>query len=132
MKPFLFKAGSSLWYCKKTLDVFEQLSPYSIKLYIGITASMSLHIYVCIIYCAYEISKWSTIFRYFFLFLLFGSIPAAVMFETFTVPLTSCRHQYKSHKFDYLTISAIHSPWIIIYFNPIFSPKLSWLIWCII
>ena len=105
MKPFLFKAGSFLWYCKKTLDVFKQLSPYSIKLYIGITPSMSLHIYICVIYCAYEISKWSTIFRYFLLLLLFGSIPAAVMLGTFAVSLTSCRHQYIHTN---LTISAIY------------------------
>ena len=46
-------------------------------------------IYFCIIYLRYAISNRGTIFNITFLFVLFTALPAAAMFGTVIVPLTS-------------------------------------------
>ena len=49
----LFTAGLSLQYYHKLPDVFEELSLYSIKLYIGITISISLASSICILFISF-------------------------------------------------------------------------------
>ena len=63
--PSLFTAGITLQHCHKLPDVFEQLSLYSIKLYICITISISSALST-IIYFAYAAIKWNTNFKFFF------------------------------------------------------------------
>ena len=46
-------------------------------------------IYVCIIYFGCATSKWSTIFKYYFLLVLFTAAPESAGFGTVIVPLTS-------------------------------------------
>ena len=49
-KSTLSKYGLSLYYCHKLPDVFEYLSLYFIKLYIGISMSMSLALSICALF----------------------------------------------------------------------------------
>ena len=46
----LFAAALSLQYYHKLIDISEYLSPYSIKLYIGISTSMSLALSTCVLF----------------------------------------------------------------------------------
>ena len=50
LNQLIVLAGQSLKYCHKLSDVFEQLSLYYIKLYIGITTSMSLTLSICVLF----------------------------------------------------------------------------------
>ena len=52
-----------------------------------------------IVYFIYAISKWSTIFKYYFSFLLLGAA-AVPAFGTVIVPLTIMYASLQSHKLD--------------------------------
>ena len=73
-------AGSSLHYCHKIPDVFEQLSPYSIKMYIGITICVVLILLM-------QLVNGAQFLNITFLLALFGA--AAVSCATVIVPLVS-------------------------------------------
>ena len=85
-----FKVGSSLQYCHKVRDVFEWLSLYSIKLYVGITKSVSWasSTYILFILLMQLVNGAQFLNINFLLVLLFGRLWAAV-FLTFIVLLTS-------------------------------------------
>ena len=56
---------------------------------------------MCIAYFTYAVSKWSAIFRHYFLFGLFALASAATVFGTVIVPLTSLYASLLSHKLDF-------------------------------
>ena len=62
-----------------------------------------------------------------FLFLLFGAaaVPLFVFLEQVCIP-----HYIQINLTLTLTMSVIISTYIIIYFNQVFRPKFSWLVWC--
>ena len=62
-----------------------------------------------------------------FLFLLFGgaAVPLFVFLEQVCMP-----HYIQINLTLTLTMSVIISTYIIIYFNQVFCPKFSWLVWC--
>ena len=62
-----------------------------------------------------------------FLFLWFGAaaVPLFVFLEQVCIP-----HYIQINLTLTLTMSVIISTYIIIYFNQVFRPKFSWLIWC--
>ena len=53
-----------------------------------------------VIYFGYATIKWSTIFKYYFLLVLYTAAPSAAVFETVIVPLTGMYASLLSHKFD--------------------------------
>ena len=78
--------GLFLYYCHKRPNVFEQLSLYSTKLYVGITTWMSLALSVCVLFISLMQSVNGAQFLHTNCILLFSS-PAATS-ATVIVPIT--------------------------------------------
>ena len=90
LTPLLFTAGISLQYFHKLPDTFEQLSLYYIKIYIGITISISLALstWVLLILLMQSVNG-AQLLNITFLPVLFAPVPAPAVLLTDISPLTS-------------------------------------------
>ena len=102
----LSKAGSSLYYCRKLPDVFEQASLCSIKLYIGITIPIYWASSTCVLFISL-MQLGPQCLNIIFLSVLFTDAPAPAVFGTVIVPLTCIYALLYSYKFD-LIIDALN------------------------
>ena len=83
MTPSLFKAGSFVQYSQKLPDVFKYLPLYYMKLYIGITTSVSLPWSISVLFFALVKSiSWVQFLSITFLFVLTRSAPWATLHGT--------------------------------------------------
>ena len=84
----LFVADLSLQHCKKLPNFFEELSLYSIKLYISVAAPMFLALSTCVLFISLMQSVNEAEFlNICFKFALFAS--AAAVFTNIILPLSS-------------------------------------------
>ena len=86
----LFAADLSLQYCNKLPNFFEELSLYSIKLYISVAAPMFLALSTCVLFIwLMQSVNGAQFLNICFKFALFAS--AAAVFTNVILPL-SCMH----------------------------------------
>ena len=88
----LFKNGSSLSYCQNLLYAFKWLSLYSIILYIGITASMSLTVSTCVVFNSVMQSVIGRQFLVIKFFILLGFTTVSVLLDC-RFYSQACTHQ---------------------------------------